>query len=801
MRKYVLLVLLFSSISSLSQNCKNTLSGSVTDLHDGSLLSGATLVLAGTDDAVLTSTDGRYTFLNICDGSYLLQISHPYCLIKEVRIKVLGNTVKNFKLEHHLEELNQITIEGKAYEQKSKTSLEVTLSSEQLERFNGSSLGEALNSLSGVSSLNTGSGVVKPIINGLHSSRVVLINNGVRMEDQQWGVEHAPNIDVNSIGNLTLIKGAGTLQYSGDATGGIIVAEASKVPVKDSLFGKTLISGFSNGRGLSINSKLTASNNKGWYTSLQGTFKRSGDTNAADYILSNTGVLERNVSVHLGLNRFDYHVEAYYSLFKTEIGILRASHLGGAQDQIRALSSPVPLVINEFTYDIIYPKQDVAHHLGRIKGFKRLGDFGKLSLQYDYQRNNRLEFDIRRGDDKDKPASDLQLDTHTLLLDLDVNLPNALSLKTGLMGRYQRNFADPNTGIRRLIPDYTKQDLGIYALADLQLTDAVLVEFGGRFDYTQMDVFKYYRSSFWESRNYDELFPELEVEVEGLTNQVLTRPQLSFYNSSATLGATYSFADAYKLFFNYGLSARAPNPSELFSEGLHHSASRIELGDLRFSSEIGHKFTLTLQRESENFSFSVQPFVNTINDFIVIEPTQVQQTIRGNFQVWEYRQTNAQLLGVDVDASYPIIENLQLNHQFSVVKGYDRSRDEPLISMPPVNTKTEIVFKKPDFNNLRLALESAYVFRQNEFPNTNFEVYIPVDQTTEIVDFSSPPKAYHLLNFNSSIDFKTAKNTSLTAGLEVSNLLNTSYRNYLSRLRFYADDLGRNFLLTIKFNY
>ena len=113
--------------------------------------------------------------------------------------------------------------------------------------------------------------------------------------------------------------------------------------------------------------------------------------------------------------------------------------------------------------------------------------------------------------------------------------------------------------------------------------------------------------------------------VEEVGAQILTQPKLNYYNSSATLGATYSFKDNYKLFFNYSLASRAPNPSELFSEGLHHSASRIELGDLRFSSEVGHKFAITLQNNNENFSFSIQPYINTINDFIVIEPSTCQR--------------------------------------------------------------------------------------------------------------------------------------------------------------------------------
>ena len=400
MRTYALLVLLFSSITTMSQNCDNSLSGTVTDNHDGQLLVGVTLIIANTEQAVQTGFDGTFTFSNLCNDTYYIQVSHPYCLTKGFTVKVSGDTNKSFKLEHHIEELNQITIEGSAYTNKSKTILENTINKEELERFSSGSLGDALKSLSGVSSLNTGNTVVKPMINGLHSSRVVIINNGVRMEDQEWGAEHAPNIDINSVNNLTVLKGASGLQFSGDAVGGVIIAESSKVPVKDSLYGKSMMTAASNGRGSALSSKLTKSYKNGWHATLQGTLKRFGDFEAPDYVLSNTGIFERSASLKVGFNRFDYGMEGYYSIFKNEIGILAASHLGGARDQIRALSSEVPLIINDFTYNIDSPRQDVTHHLATIKGFKRFENFGKLSIQYDFQRNNRLEFDVRRGDDK-----------------------------------------------------------------------------------------------------------------------------------------------------------------------------------------------------------------------------------------------------------------------------------------------------------------------------------------------------------------------------------------------------------------
>ncbi len=791
--------MLIISFVSHSQNCNNSVSGRVSDLHDGSLLSGATLVFNGINKTVQTDIEGYYIMSDLCEGEvYSIEILHPSCETMSFRLKVSGNMKRDYKLEHHIEALNEIIVSGKAYEENSSSVFENKVTSETLEQFSTSTIGDALKSLSGVSSMNKGNGIVKPVINGLHSSRIIMINNGVRMQDQEWGKEHAPNIDVNAVGRLTIVKSASALQYGGDAMGGIIIAEGLKVPVKDTLYGKTILSGASNGRGGVLTSQLTKSNKNGWYGTAQGTLKRFGDVEAADYVMSNTGLTEKDMSLRFGLNRFNYGLEAYYAYYSTEIGILRSSHAHGAADQIRAIESNIPLIVRDFTYDIGYPKQDVTHQLARIKAYKKFNDFGKLNFQYDFQNNRRFEYDIRVGNDRDTPALDLELGTHTLLLDYKGDFKD-FGFKAGVMGRYQNNFANPDTGVRRLIPDYKKYDFGIYAIGNYELNNQWEFEAGARFDYNYIDVYKFYKNSVWEDRGYNTQFPELVIAE--LSNQVLVNPELEFNNLSATLGFNYKINNKNTIFLNHALSSRAPNPAELFSDGLHHAIARIEIGDLRFKSEVGNKTSLTLSYRVENFNFSINPFLNNIKNFIAIEPVEIRETIRGNFQVWEYRQTDAQLLGIDLDAAYEINNNFNITHQLSLVKGYDRSKDLPLINMPPVSTKNEISYINQKLNNLKVSMQSEYVFAQNEYPNNNFEVYLPITQTTETVDISSTPPAYHLLNFNTSMDFKTSKKSSLTVGLGIDNLLNTSYRNYLNLLRFYSDDLGRNFLLKLKFNY
>ena len=792
MRLFALLLLLFSSTHSFSQDCNNTLYGSLLDIHDGSVLTGATVIVAQTGVGVVTDLDGNFVVTNLCNATYQFQISHPSCSTKAFSVLIKDDTQKTFKLEHHLESLNEIIVNGKKTNRATKSIYENLVDQQTITTFSSGSLGDALNSISGVSSLNTGNTVVKPMINGLHSSRVLIINNGVQMQDQEWGAEHAPSIDINSVGTLKVIKGAGALQYGGNAIGGVIIASAPKVPLLDSLYGKTILSGSSNGLGGVVSSSLTKSYQNGFYTAVQGSLKRYGDFNAPNYNLSNTGVFERNISAKIGFNRIDYGVEAYYSLFKNEIGILRASHIGGAEDQVQAIASPVPSIIKDFTYNIDAPRQDVTHHLARIKGFKDIENIGRISLQYDYQQNNRLEFDIRRGSNKDKASLDLVLDTQTLTIDVATEISEKLTAKFGVVGGLQTNYANPETGIRRLIPDYDKYSFAGFASGDFTINQKWVLEAGFRFDYTHMNVFKFYRRSFWEDRGYDSQFSDLVVEEYG--NQLLVNPKLDFYNPSFTIGTKYSFG-LYKLFTNYSMSSRAPNASEQFSEGLHHSASRIELGDLQFTSETAHKISLTLQKRGERFDFTVSPFATKINDFILIEPTGIRQTIRGNFQVWEYRQTHAQMYGLDLDASLSLSDNMRFVHQFSLVKGYDKTSNEPLISMPPASTLNSLVYTNPGFKNLSISVQSNYVFRQNEFPNTNFEVVLP--ESVEYIDISTPPDAYHLLHLN----ITAAIRSDMQVGLYVNNLLNTSYRNYLNRLRYYADDLGRNITLQLKYNY
>ncbi|MBM1106899.1 TonB-dependent receptor [Aurantibacter crassamenti] len=799
MRTYA--IALFAIIAACNinaQDCNSILLGEIIDFHDNTPLHNATVLLTGTTKSVVTGLNGKFRIENLCDGYIELEVYHEECKTKLITVLIDGDTYQEISLEHHLEELEEVKIVGSSIQNKTNSALEQTLKLETIEQYSSQSIGDALKEINGVSSLNTGANIVKPSIHGLNGSRVLVLNDGVRMQDMEWGEEHAPNIDINGSGSIAVIKGAAALQYGGDAIGGVIVIEQPKFKEQDTLFGKTVINGVTNGRGGNISSELTKVFENGFFIKGQGSLKRLGDREAPNYILSNTSSQEKAGKINFGKLLFNWGFNVKYSYFESDLAILRASHIGNVDDLIQSINSQEPAIIESFTYDIESPRQEVAHHIGSLNFYKRFQGLGKLNVQYDFQKNRRFEYDIRVGDDANKASIDLDLTTHTFSSDFKWDSEYKYKLHTGVMGRYQDNFANPDTGVRRLIPDYKKYDVGLFLIGEYRFSDNLTVDGGLRYDYNRIDAKKFYRTSRWEERGYDEQFQD--IVIDDLGTQLLTNPIFDYHNLSGTLGMEYQVDNSSTLRFNYALGQRAPNPSELFSDGLHHSAARIELGDLRIKSETSHKFSVSKEADYDLWAYSFEPYVNFLSDFILLEPTGVEFTLRGAFPVWSYRQTTARIVGFDASIYSNFWKNWSTSHKFSLVKGKDLDFDKALINIPAANFRNKVSFNRPKWSDFEISLESNYVFRQNEFPE-DIIVFSPEQQQDVLLQINTTPPAYHLLSAYSKMQFPIGQKNQLQVSLTVNNLLNTAYRDYLNRQRYFADDLGRNFIVQFNFKY
>lgn len=742
--------------------------------------------------------DGSFIIRNIPNGPTKVLITYVGYKPIDTIIEVNGNLEINFKMKQKNEQLDEIVVKHKNNYFNHSVS-EQKIKEKTIEKFSSQSLGNLLKEVPGVSVLKSGNTVVKPVINGLHSSRVAIFNNNVKLEDQQWGMEHAPNFDVNAAGKITVLKGASALQFGGDAIGGIVIIEPFSTK-KDTLFGKTIMTMESNGRGGTISSSLHKGNFCDWSWNAQGSFKYYGDREAPDYSLSNTGNREANFSGDLKYTGKKFAFAAYYSLYSATIGILSASHIGNVNDLYNSINNQTPSVTDDFTYSIKNPKQKVQHHLAKLNYNYYFKDGQSLALQYAFQFNNRKEFDLRTGVSNSKPALDLNLLTHTVNADYKLSV-DAWDFKSGIMGLYQNNTANPNTGVRPLIPTYNKFDAGVYAVADNHLSEDFSVEVGIRYDFSTIEATKYYLKSRWEERDYS---PQFDNFITGdFGTQWLTKPTFTFHNFSASIGTQYSFGEGYDWYLNLSRAVRNPNPSEFFSDGLHHSSGMIELGDLRLEQEKSNKISTSLQKKWEKVKINLNPFLNYIEDYMFLKPVGFETTIRGAFPVWEYQQTNALLTGIDFNSEWQISEHWQHRLLLTYVNGRDKTNNDAIIDMPPLTLNNRIQFSKKEWNNLTLELQSEMVFRQTQFPDNNFTTniiengdFVPVE-----VDISTPPPSYHLLHFTSDFQFKVSEHSLATLGFSVFNILDTPYRDYLNRQRFYADELGRNFQIQLKINY
>ena len=105
-----------------------------------------------------------------------------------------------------------------------------TLSAAEVQKNLGSSFASTLEQIKGMSMVQTGSTIAKPVLHGMYGTRLLIMNNGVRQQGQQWGVDHAPELDANNAGRINVVKGAEAVRYGAEALGGVILLDSKALP-------------------------------------------------------------------------------------------------------------------------------------------------------------------------------------------------------------------------------------------------------------------------------------------------------------------------------------------------------------------------------------------------------------------------------------------------------------------------------------------------------------------------------------------------------------------------------------------
>ncbi len=768
-------------------SCDFEVKGQVIDLETNEPLPFATIKIVGSEKGVICGTDGRFRIADICDEEVDLEIQY----------------VGYKKLVHHHDfhhsdpiiylAVDETLLESVVVEESRKEELK-SLSVQRKEVDNltlvSNSLSELTESLSGVTMLKTGTNISKPIIHGLHSNRVLVINDGVRHAYQVWGEEHAPEIDPSHVDQIEIVKGAGTVKYGPEALGGVILYNSKRPQFSKSLNGSIGSSYSSNGRAAS--SKLSIGHGTRRFAwNLGGFGIYQADLEAPNYNLSNTGKREYGGSFNAlwHQSKFDFQVSGSY--FEQEIGILRASIVGSLKDLQNAINDSIPKPTFAPTYDLQNPRQVTKHGVVKSNLALFLGDH-VFNLQYAYQQNIRREFDVRRGELNDRPVIDLDLQSHTFEAEWIQPSRGLWQGTTGFQGYTQNSVNEPESNPANFVPDYDVLNLGAFTVQSLDFNKTTL-EFGARFDYQSLQVADTIRETFTYAN------------------------EIRFSNPTFTLGFKRQVSEHLSLYSNIGTAWRPPNVAELYSFGYHHS--RIQFGLWRYSlepsittpvdsvfdqsfrnvpAEKGIKWVSGLELNKAKTTAEFIFYANRINDYIFLRPYGVTTNVAGTFAYFIYDQTDALFIGSDWDIRYQHSSELTSEIKLSYLFAKSIDRNQPLIEIPSFNADYTVEYKK---GNWRYAINLDFIAKQWNEPLVIAPIDIDdgeveVDRNTDIFDFMPPPNGFVLVGTKINYERKH-----WDVQIKAHNLFNRSYRIYTDRLRYFADAPGRNFTFSIGYKF
>lgn len=693
--------------------------------------------------------------------------------------------------ETSLEEVTVVT-QGNA-RLGTKTLSKISVNSKDLHRNSGANLGEILSQIDGVTFVSTGQNVQLPVIHGLYGNRILILNNGFKHGFQNWGSDHAPEIDVTGAESIKVVKGTAGVKYGPDALGGAVIIENNPLDLNRALFARTTTSYQTNGKGMGVNTSIGEGREKFSYH-LGANYNHIGDRRAPGYNLTNTGM--REFAAQAGF-RYDWESWSFKSNFShvnQNLGILRAAVGSSGAALIRNIESPIPTFIRPFSYRINEPNQETQHQLASIKSTKSFENGSRLHLNYAKQWNARKEFDVRRN--ADLPVLDLVLETDDLQAEWEHSIGEKINGSIGVQYFFQANRNNPGTGVTPFIPNYEIKRLSAFWLETLEHKNQTW-EMGVRFDYE-------------------------ENGVGGRDNrQNIFQDNFRFTNFSFSFGNLARLAPSKTLRNNIGIGWRPPNMAELYSFGQHEAQTTFGLlryvpsetniidasSVTRFSEsgvapENSIKYTTEYEWRTSKNLFSINTYANYIQNFIFSRPIGVLGTARGPMPTFIVDQADALFLGADLSYTYHYHEFGKVTVGGSYIWSQNVERNEVLINQPPIQLNARIDHSFRDvgpFEELDLSVKPLYTFRQFQAPRV-ISIRSLVEGTADltindpIFDFLAPPDGYFLLNASVGV-----KKNDFYFSIEGRNLLNTSYRDYLNSMRYFADEMGINVIFSVTY--
>ncbi len=449
-----------------AQLCNHKLSGKVSDRDQ--TIPGAIVRLLPDSLAAITDTGGRFSIPGVCGGMHTIVVDAAGYTGVSFAVAVDSDKVISVALVSNDKELGEVVVNGHRLADM-HTVAQTELSGLQLLQTRGQSLGEALKDLPGVSAFQTGPTLFKPVIHGLYSNRILIINDGVTQEGQQWGSEHAPEIDPFAANKITVIMGAASVRYGSDAIGGVILLTPSELPTEPGINGDLYLIGESNGKMGVVSGTLEGAFGKklkGLSWRVQGTARDAGTFRTPTYYLTNTATKEGDFSADIGYKWKGLKLDVHYSEYNAKVGIFAGAEANSQAAIDSAFKAARPFAPSYFTYDIDRSYQTISHDLLKASAQYTFDNKGNIEVDFAVQKDLRKEYsaDLQYNINPSYvylPQLVFQLNTQTLDIVYTQPGKNGFSGSCGFTGIASGNLVQ---GIFYLVPNFRSYNGGVFAI-------------------------------------------------------------------------------------------------------------------------------------------------------------------------------------------------------------------------------------------------------------------------------------------------------------------------------------------------
>lgn len=749
----------------------------VKDSQDKTPLAFAQVRILNTAMGGVTDAEGHLT-LDIRQFPAEALISYIGFADKKIRLTADNRRYVVF-LEPNSFMLDSIHVTGHRGLHRSTSNI-VLVDRQAIARAQGQSLAAMLSALPGMRVLSTGALIEKPIIEGMSGSRIAIIDNETKLMGQHWGDDHAPELSIPSYAQLRVEKGAESVKYGANAIGGIIVVDTDIDPTDKSRKGSVHTSYGFNGSmyGADFYWKGYLNLHKGLGYRISGKYYRSGDYKTAAYRLFNTGSKLFDAKIDVGWKWNDrWSLQQHWGYYDAEIGIFGGSHISTIDGLLLRFEQgrPGPDEIASFSYNIVAPKQHILHFTSNTLVSGVLSSKDRLNLRATYQMDYRREYENRRANYTSLPTFAFRLATLQGHADWKHRFNPVGEAEVGADYMFVNNRTDNDTKSVPIIPNYVLHNAAVYSIVQSKINQKLTAEAGLRMDYQYLSAAGY--------DNYARFYGG----------------EKTYFSVSGTVGAKYILNHYSNLQTNIGLAWRAPEMNELYSNGIHHGDAVFQVGDAELRTEKALKWTVGYHLKKDWLDIRANAFVHYIHDFIYDVPhyivadngrrqPEVMTLLSGTFPIYYFRQSNGLFGGGELILSFDLSKHLNYEISGEWMRAYNLSLHTYFPNIPSDRYQHALRYdiRVGDWQ-LACGIQHQYVTKQTRF-----------DPDIDLLP--QTPPAYHLLGGDIRLKRQWGVRQ-IECYMQMSNLLNTLYKDYTNRMRFFAHDRGRSTTVGVRYSF